>query len=249
MRIQFIVAIGVSVASAAVAFAGCTTKTSDPYPDVASFCTAVAAAECQVADTCAIQRRQLQGAARVALQHARERRHGLGHAQVRRDQRAAVHRRAQRGLREREHQGHLRAAHGEGLAHRRVRARLLGATPPPRRPASALTTAGMEISAPISPGSTTSFVRAPEVDKPLLGFCGDPGSTCADNSYCAQQNGLFQCVASQQPGQPCSPDVPIVACVKTAYCAPGGVSGWTCAEKVTAGASCMSSDDCPDNAL
>lgn len=79
---------------------------------------------------------------------------------------------------------------------------------------------------------------ATKVDKALSDPCGNPGDICDDNSYCASGTPNV-CTARGKLNDPCSADKP---CTKDLYCL--GV----CTAKKASGSTCNASSDCSDAA-
>jgi hypothetical protein len=239
MRIASLIGAGLAV----VAAAGCSAKSPAPFPDVASFCQARAAAECQIASTCGIDPDECK-TVRVSQCNAD------ATAAMTTGTREYVQANAQACI------DVLNASNAYGGGSSKILfAQLKGkgsiedvcgrVFSGKAAVNAACTTSydctGGNICSPVHPGTT--LVCAPETDKQMGDFCGDPGSTCAEDTYCTMPatGGGYQCVAAKQEGQPCDANTP---CVSTERCGLGGATGQTCEPRVGANKACSSDDDC-----
>jgi hypothetical protein len=257
MRIRQVVGIGAGVGLALAVAAGCAAKKPAPFPDVMTFCTAKAQAECQIASTCAIDTSDCQ-AHRATVCNSE------AIAATSSGTRAYVQANAQACI------DALNSAYGGGNSKVGF-AQLVGEgsiTDLCERVFSG--TAGMgescqssydctngNICAPGMPGIAAladggapagAFVCEPEVAVPEGQLCSNPGSTCATDTYCAIPAGkvTYECTAAMPQNSPCDPVT--APCVSTQRCEPqGGTAGSACEPRVKLGEPCQTNDDCvPD---
>jgi hypothetical protein len=240
-------AVAISAASVGTA---CSAKPSAPYPDVVSFCEAKAQAECQIASTCAIDANDCQ-AARASICNMSAKTAmttGSGTRQyVQANAPACI--------------AAVNSAYGSGATKVSFEqlfgvgqiddtcARVFSGNAPTNAPCeSPYDCTGNQVCSPVIPGSSTLVCAAP-MPVALGAFCENPGSTCADDSYCAMPaaGAGYQCVMANQMGQPCDPVT--APCVDSQRCEQGaGTTGQTCEPRVGIGQSCQSSDDCAPSA-
>jgi hypothetical protein len=80
-------------------------------------------------------------------------------------------------------------------------------------------------------------VCADRVAKAKGEFCADPGSVCAEGSFCSTAMGAPMCLPRAAMGEACSFTMP---CADGLRCDGEG----RCSERLPAGATCVSNDDC-----
>ena len=239
-------ALGVVPALAALAgilVAACSAKSSAPYPDVIGFCTAKAQAECQVASTCGIDPTACQ-TQRVSLCNADANTAASTGSHTRKYTQANAPACIDA----------LNAAYANGnakvlFAHLVGRGSITdvcervfsGGAGQNDSCQSPYDCTGDNICSPVLPGST-SFVCAAPTQVSAGGFCQNPGSVCAADTYCAMPtaSGGYTCTPAKQEGEPCD----AAPCVSTERCEATGATGHTCEPRVAADKPCTTSDDC-----
>ncbi len=208
------------VASAA---AGCSPKDQAPYPDVASFCNAKAQAECQVATPCGIDAEGCQVLrsslcnmeAMAALSGTRKYIQANAPACI--SAANAAYGNSSRDV-------SFAQLVGPGSISD-VCARVFSGNAAINDPCeSPYDCAGGNVCAPVSAaaiapdGGVSARVCATVVAKNEGDFCGNPGETCATNTFCTQPGagGGFRCTLANSQGQPCNPVT--APCVSTERC-------------------------------
>ncbi|MGH7271907.1 MAG: hypothetical protein ACREJ3_15870 [Polyangiaceae bacterium] len=230
-------ALGTSLAACAVAPA------SNPYPDVASFCNAKAAAECQIAATCGndasgckVERASLCNvdAAQATADGLRQYVSASAQSCI-----TAVSSAYGGGATSISYAN----LYGPGSITDKCERVFSGNIPQANTCKNSYDCAGSAICAPEAVGSST-LICANESLVAEGDLCGQAGQTCASDSFCAaQSSGASKCQPGLQDGQPCSATMP---CISTERCAMNsGVTGQTCVPRVAASGSCASDADCP----
>lgn len=72
------------------------------------------------------------------------------------------------------------------------------------------------ICSPTSPGSATS-ICAPATNLTAGAYCQDPGSVCPTDTYCSNTGAVYECQASAEAGAPCSSAPPCVSTFSGAF--------------------------------
>jgi hypothetical protein len=244
MRIRSVIEAGVALAIAGALASACSAKSSAPFPDVESFCQAVATAECQIASTCGIDPSDCKGV-RAALCNANATDDMMSGT------RKYVQANAQACL------DVLNASNAYGGNNSRILyAQLVGKgsiddvcgrvfsgnAADNESCTGPYDCANDEICSPALPGSTM-LVCAVEVSVAPGKPCANQGSTCATDTYCAMPSAqsAYDCEPAKQDGQPC--DTTTAPCVSTERC-----TSQVCEARVGANKSCTTSDDCDPSA-
>jgi hypothetical protein len=230
--------------AAAATTSGCSSKSAAPYPDVTSFCAAKAQAECQIAATCGSTSPTACETAREALCNedaAQAAMTGSGTRKYTQANAPACIAKANDVYGNNVTQIPFASLVGPGSVTdvcEHVFAGVSAFNAPCQTDYDCADVT--DICVPVLPGST-DLVCATATPVAAGKFCQDPGSQCADDTYCtmASANGGYTCVAEAQEGAPCA-DAP---CVDTARC----VSG-TCEPRATANEPCTTNDDCSPDA-
>jgi hypothetical protein len=258
MRIRQVVTVGAGVGLIAALAAACSSKPAAPFPDVATFCTAKAQAECQIASTCLIDPNdcQAQRASLCNTDAVEAMKSGTGTRQY-------TQANAQACI------DAVNAAYGNNNT-KVTYAQLVGPgsiTDLCERVFSG--NAGMSescqsdydctggfICAPAVPGAAGladagvgSYLCEPPVAVAEGQLCSNPGSVCAVDTYCTipATKLTYDCEPAKADGQPC--DVTTEPCVSTERCESNvGVTGNTCMPRVSLGQSCVTSADCDPSA-
>lgn len=212
----------------------CSSSSSKPFPDVASFCVAKAKEECQIAPTCAVDTAACQtvraakcNAEATAATTGGTRSYNADNAQPCLD---AVHSVYGAG------KVLLKDLVDDGSMGDRCERVFEGKSDKNKPCTSNYDCINGRICSPVQPG-VSQHVCADKVSKKSGDFCADPGSSCESGSYCAQATGsAAQCTAEAQTGQPCSATIP---CNESLRCQSG-----TCAARQTQGQGCSSNSDC-----
>jgi hypothetical protein len=244
MKYRPIVAAVFGLGSVALATAACTATTSLPYPDVATFCSAKAHAECQIAGTCGIdqdgceaQRSSLCNLDAMRATSSGTRKYTQTNAQACIDKINGIY-----GGAKSIPFSELFGPSSIDDVCERVFSGNAGTNDPCQ---STYDCTGSNVCAAVFPGQA-EMVCAATVPKNEGDFCQDPGSTCMTDTYCTMPStggGGYQCEPELQQGQPCDPVS--APCVSTERCEPRtGATGQTCEARVGADEPCTTNDDC-----
>jgi hypothetical protein len=244
MRIRS--SIGVA-AVAAVLVTGCSAKSSAPYPDVTSFCTAKAQAECQISATCGFPSPTDCETARAALCNTDANEAATTGSRTRKYTQANAPKCVDA----------INSVFGNN-ASKVSYAQLVGpgsVTDFCERVFSGTTAFNQPCQSsydcadsadecvPVSPG-LTSLICAPPTKVGPGDLCQNAGDVCTDDTYCAPSATVAAtCAPSMQEGQSCE----TAPCVSAQRCETLG-SGPTCEPRVEAAGSCATSDDCAPGA-
>jgi hypothetical protein len=218
----------------------CSSSSSKPFPDVATFCVAKAKEECQIAPTCAVDMAGCQtvraakcNADATAATAGGTRSYNADNAQSCID---AVHGLFGGGS----NKVLLKDLTDDGSMGDKCERVFEGTSDKNKPCASNYDCISGRLCSPVSPGSA-SRVCADKVSKKSGDFCADPGSSCEAGFYCAAPtSGAAQCVAEAQTGQPCSATIP---CGESLRCQAG-----TCGARQGPGQTCSSNGDCSPTA-
>ena len=257
MRIRQVVTVGAGVGLIAALAAACSSKPAAPFPDVATFCTAKAQAECQIASTCLIDTSdcEAQRASLCNTDAVEAMRSGTGTRQYTQANAQACIDAVNSAYGNGNSIGHLRAARGARLDHRSLRARLLRQRGDERVVPERLRLHGrLHLRAgdagPPARGRRGRIVSLRATRRGRRGqLCSNPGSVCAVDTYCTipATKLTYDCEPAEADGQPC--EVTTEPCVSTERCeANVGVTGNTCMPRVSLGQSCVTSADCDPSA-
>ena len=194
MRIPSRIGTGLALAIVGATAGACTLKSSAPFPDVASFCKARAAAECQIASTCGIHHRACAARVSVCNEEATgamstgTREYVQANAQACIDLLNASN--AYGGNNSKILFAQLQ---GKGSIADVCGARVLGSRSRKRALQDRLRLRGREHLF-AGPAWLHHLVCAPQEPKDKGAFCSYPGSTCAADTYCAMpsQGGGYQ---------------------------------------------------------
>ncbi len=224
------------------ALLACAVTASDPYPDVATFCTAKATAECQIAATCAILPATCQtwrdslcnGDALQAMTDGL-RKYTPGNAP------ACI-----QALNRWYGGGNTAIPYvdfiGPGSITDTCERVFTGNLAQAASCTSPYDCANGAACAPVAPMST-AFICADAVQVDAGSLCGQAGQECATDTYCAlQPTSAYACVPSATEGQPCSPTG--TPCVSADRCAANGATSFSCEPRVAPGMPCSSDSDC-----
>jgi hypothetical protein len=223
---------------------GCSSKSAAPFPDVTSFCTAKAQAECQIASTCGLTSATDCVTAREALCNedadAAEKTGSGMREYTQANAKACIDK--------------ANAVFGNGVttipfaqlvghgSETDVCEHVFAGDVPTNKDCTTsydCSDTG-DICTPTLPGSTI-LICAPPSAVALGAFCQDPGAQCAAGSYCTMPSsgGAYMCVAEQQQGQSCAS----APCADTERCV-----GGACMPRAQANEQCASDDDCAPTA-
>jgi hypothetical protein len=235
--------LGFSTA-AAIALSGCSAKSSAPYPDVTSFCTAKAQAECQIAATCGFtsptdcvtQRTSIcnDDANQAASTGSHTRKYTQANAPACIDRVNGLY----------GNNASMIAYNdlvGPGSLTDVCERVFSGSAAFNQSCQSTYDCADShDECVPISPGSM-ALVCAPTTKVAAGALCQNAGSVCETDTYCAPSTTVApSCMASMQEGQSCE----TVPCVSSQRCLATGVTGHTCEARVAENQPCTTSDDC-----
>jgi hypothetical protein len=253
MRNRQVSGVGTVVGLALALVTACAAKKPAPFPDVASFCSSKAQAECQVASTCLIdttdceaQRASLCNTDAMQAMASGTRKYTQANAQPCIDAVTSAY-----------GNGHTSVTYaqlvGPGSLTDVCERVFSGNASMDEACQSSYDCTGSLVCAPAMPGTfadggSGSLVCAPVVQVPEGQFCATPGSTCAADTYCAlpATGSAYECQPAMTIGQPCSSTAP---CVSTARCeTSSGVTGQTCAARAKLGEACQTSEDCDPSA-
>jgi hypothetical protein len=239
MRIRLIAGLGLGALGIVVtACSSSSSGNNNPYPDVATFCQAVAKAECQEATNCGVDETQCEtyrtsqcqqgtiivkqtpsdtlsrtyssGKAKTCLDALNgSNAFGGGNLQIK-------YADLQKLLDSCEAVFVGNAGNGSGCVTK------YDCTNPG------------EICAPL-PGRTDQGACATPTQKMTGDVCADPGDTCPDNNYCSTASGTPTCVASSTTG-PCQSNL---QCDTAYHCVSGA-----CAARAESGGACSTDADC-----
>jgi hypothetical protein len=239
MRNALAIRLAGAAAIGALAIACSASTASNPYPDVSSFCSAVAKAECQDNAVCAIDQTQCETYRTSVCQQDAASAQASGRTYNSDNAKACI--------------DALNGAFGNG-ASKVTYQQLYGSGSITDKCERVFVgnagnggacqtnydcTDSSEICAPV-PGMTGSQCAKP-TQKNLGDACADPGDQCADGSYCSTQGGgIPKCVASAADGAPCPSGV---QCVSSDFC-----NGGICAAKSGPGGPCTQDSDCNSQA-
>jgi hypothetical protein len=211
----------------------CTNKVNPPYPDQPTFCAAKAKAICQIASLCAIDATVCQNYQDLKCNLAGQQAIGKGTRTYSSDNAKTCI-------------DAVNAAYGNGASSVAYQ-KLLDIETTCERvfTGTAMTNAtclsdyecaNSLICSPAMPGSPAS-VCAPPMPAKQMDYCLNPGTQCAQDTYCAKQsNGLWLCTPAGMSGAACGDATP---CVSTQHCV-----GGTCQPRAGAGGSCTLNSDC-----
>jgi len=233
----------VALAAAWVA-AGCSAKSSAPFPDVTSFCTAKAQAECQIASTCGFtsatdcetQRESVCNADAndAASTGSRTRKYTQANAPACIDRVNGLfgNNASMIAFKDLVGPGSLT----DVCEH--VFSGSAAFNEPCQSPYDCAD--GNDECVPVSPGSP-ALVCAPPTKVAIGALCQNAGSVCDTDTYCAPSTTVAAtCMKSMQEGQSCA----TVPCVSAQRCEATGATGHTCEPRVAENQPCTTNDDC-----
>jgi hypothetical protein len=247
MRIRSSIGVAAVAAVAAVLVTGCSAKSSAPYPDVTSFCTAKAQAECQISATCGFPSATDCETARAALCNTDANQAATTGSHTRKYTQANAPKCIDA----------INSAFGNN-ASKVSYMQLVGAgsvtdfcervfsgTAAFNQPCQSSYDCAdsTDECVPVSPGLTT-LICAPITKVGSGDLCQNAGDVCADDTYCAPSTTVAAtCAPSMQEGQSCA----TAPCVSAQRCETL-TAGPTCEPRVEAAGSCTTSDDCASGA-
>ncbi|HTQ42180.1 MAG TPA: dickkopf-related protein [Polyangiaceae bacterium] len=238
MRIRLIAGLGFGALGIVVtACSSSSSGNSNPYPDVATFCQAVAKAECQEATNCGVDETQCETYRASQCQQ--------GTIIVKQTPTDTLSRTYTSG----NAKGCLDALNGAfGGGNVQIKyadlQKLLDSCEAvfvgnAGNGSGCVTkydcTKSGEICAPL-PGRTDQGACATSTPKMTGDVCADPGDTCPDSNYCSTASGTPTCVASSTTGGPCQSNL---QCVTSDHCVNGA-----CAARAESGGACSTDADC-----
>ena len=209
-------------------------KAGPPFPDVTSFCVAKAAAECQIAPTCAVDpavcatvREAKCNAEAAAATINGTRAYVPNNAQACIDAVTQVYGIGKVLLSD------LTAAGSMGDTCARV---FEGTVDKNKACTSDFECLAGRFCSPVQPGAK-QLVCADRSEVEFGGFCANPGSVCASGSYCKLiPGGAAQCTSDAQAGEFCDA---ATTCVESHHCVANA-----CTARQAPGQPCVSNDDC-----